>query len=182
MTPVALRRQISEEQLIMHAHSDTGSRTGNLAGYKGFAAQGRFVIKQNTIAGMHLIGFAIIYGNPVGIHLGDGIGRTGIKRSRFLLRNFLYQSVQLGRRSLIDSCFMRQAQQSYRLQYPQCTYTISVCRIFGRIETHFNMTHRGQVIYLVGLRFLNDTCQVHRIGHVAVMQNKFAVVNMRIFI
>ena len=44
------------------------------------------------------------------------------------------------------------------------------------------MAHGCQIVYFVGLCFLNNTGQIHRIGHVAVMKNQIAIVHMWILI
>ncbi len=89
-----------------------GNGLGDLAGHKDFAASRAFVIEQDAVRGMETIGFAIIHGNPIGIELRGGIGTARIERRRFALWSFLHLAVELGRRSLIKTYPIFQAQNS----------------------------------------------------------------------
>ena len=65
------------------------------------------MIKQNAIAGIDAIGFAIIDGDPIGIQFSHGIRAARIKRRGFFLRGFLNQAIQLAGRCLVKaSCFL----------------------------------------------------------------------------
>src|SRR5690606_19578242 len=67
--------------------------TCNFAGYKRFSSDRAFMIEQDTVTCIHIIRLTIVYGNPISIHLGDGVGAPGIKRRCFTLWNRLYQSI-----------------------------------------------------------------------------------------
>ena len=103
--PVALRAEVTHIELILHTQRYPAESTGYLAGYKSFTAYRRFVVEEDTIRGVHIIGFAVIYSNPIGIQFSDCIRRTRIERSALTLRYFLYQTVKFRSRSLIDTRF-----------------------------------------------------------------------------
>ena len=44
------------------------------------------------------------------------------------------------------------------------------------------MAHGREVINLTGLHFLDDACQVHAVGQVAVVQDQVTVIHMRVLI
>ena len=67
MAPVALCRKVTQENGFLHAQCDPRQGPGDLAGYKGLTADGRFVVKKDTVTGMDTVSFAVINGDPVGI-------------------------------------------------------------------------------------------------------------------
>jgi subtilisin family serine protease len=64
---------------------------GEIAGDEGFAAEQRFVVKENAVTSKHIITFTIIFGNPIGINLSNTVRRTRVKWCGLFLRNFLKQ-------------------------------------------------------------------------------------------
>ena len=61
-SPVTPGLQIAQVEAVLESHFDAGGGTGDFAGYKGFTAPGRFVIEHNAVAGMQLVGLAVIHG------------------------------------------------------------------------------------------------------------------------
>jgi hypothetical protein len=57
--------QILEIELFLKAVSNSCNRPGDFAGHKGFSADGRFMVEENTVAGKKVVGFAIVHGEPV---------------------------------------------------------------------------------------------------------------------
>ena len=43
----------------------------------------RFVIEQDAVAGIHAVGLAVVDGDPVGIELGDSVGRARDRTASF---------------------------------------------------------------------------------------------------
>lgn len=70
------------------------------------------MIEQNAVAGVEAVGFAIVDGDPVGIELGDGIGRAGMEGGGFLLWNFLDHPVQFGGGGLVEAGFPLQPEDA----------------------------------------------------------------------
>src|ERR1700733_13909101 len=102
VAPIALRVEIAEKQRRLQAELDGRHRTGDLARHEGLAADRAFVVEQNSVRGVHAVGFAIGHGDPVGVEFCCRIGRARIKRRRFLLRRLLRLAIELRRRGLIE--------------------------------------------------------------------------------
>lgn len=102
IAPVTQRIQISQIQFVLISLGYTCGSQSNLACYKVFTTTFALMVEQDAVHGKHTVTFTIILGNPETILLGHPIRRTGIERSRFLLRDFLHQSEQLGGRCLIN--------------------------------------------------------------------------------
>src|SRR5260370_20964393 len=95
VAPVAFRPEISEIKRVFETGLDAGNAARDLARHEGLAADRAFMIEQYAVRGEHAVGLAIVHGDPVAVKLGDAIGRAGIERRGFLLRNLLHQTVQL---------------------------------------------------------------------------------------
>ena len=62
------------------------------------------MVKENTVACKHVIGFSVVYSDPVGVKLGCSVRALRIKRSLLTLRRcFRDSSKQLRGGSLIIS-------------------------------------------------------------------------------
>src|SRR6266446_4019440 len=94
MAPIALGAQIAEMNAFLKPKLDARKRARNLSGNERLAAKRRLVIEQDPITGIDAIGFAVVDGDPVGVELGDGVGRARIKRSGFRLWRFLDEPVK----------------------------------------------------------------------------------------
>lgn len=92
---VAQGIQISKIQTVLQIKADAKQSACNFAYDEGLTANRAFMIEQNATAGADAIRLAIVYGDSICIQLGNRIWTTGIKRSGFLLRNFLHQTVKL---------------------------------------------------------------------------------------
>ena len=154
---------------------DGGDGAGDLARHEGLAAQRAFMVEQDAVRRMHAIGFAVIDRDPVGIKLGGGIRPARIEGRRLALRHLLHLAVKFRRRGLVEARLLLQPQDADGLQQAQRADAIGIGGIFGRLEADLHMALRGEVVDLVGLRFLHQADQVGGIGHVAVMQEEAGV-------
>ena len=59
--------------------------TRDLAGDKGFAAPGAFVIKQDAVAGIDTLGLAVVDAGPIGVQFGHCIRAARMKWRQFCL-------------------------------------------------------------------------------------------------
>ena len=75
-----------------------------------------------------------------------------------------------------------QSEQPHRFQQSQCAYAVSVGSIFGRVEAHLHVAHCREVVYLVRLHLLHYAGDVHRISHIAVVQDEIAMLQVRILV
>ncbi len=112
MSPVTFGAEIPKIHVFLETKFNSSQSTGYFAGNKCFSSDRRFMIKKDTITGIHIIGFPIINAYPIGIQLGTGIGRTGIKRSFFRLGSFLNFTKQFRSRGLIKFCFFFQPEDT----------------------------------------------------------------------
>jgi hypothetical protein len=100
------------------------------------------VIKENTVAQVHSVGFALVDQDPKCVLLRNSIQRARIERSRFGLRHFLNLSLQLTGRGLVETHFLFQASGADRIHHTKDTDTIAVSSVLGHVKRDFDVTHR----------------------------------------
>src|SRR5690606_18927494 len=83
MSPVAARGEIAEPEFVLQSQHNLRHTTSDLSRDKGLTTQRTLMIEENTIAGKHTIGLAIVYSDPVCIEFGHAIGRPWIEWCRF---------------------------------------------------------------------------------------------------
>ncbi len=137
------------------------------------------MIEKNAVAGIHAVGFAIVYRDPVGVQLGTGIGRTGIKRRLFRLGRLLHFAEQFGSGSLVEAGFCPKPKHPDSFEQAQGSQCVHIGRILGRFKRNLHMALRRQVVDLIGLHFLHDPDQAAGIGEIPIMQHEFAALLMR---
>ena len=140
------------------------------------------MIKENAVAGVNTIGFPIIYGNPVGIHLRYSVGATRVERGGFFLWRFLHESIEFGCGRLIKACLLLQAKNANSLKNTQCTKPVSIGGVLWGFKADRHMAHRCQVIDFVRLNLLDDPNKVGRVRQIAIVQDKVLVIDMRILV
>ena len=182
VAPVPQSAQIAEVNAVLQPERYASEGAGDLAGNEGLAAHRAFVVEQDAVAGVHAVGLPVVHRDPVRIQLGHGVGATGVERCRFALRCFLDQSVKLTGAGLIEARLFLQPEDADRLQQAQRAQAVGVGRVLGRIEADRHMTLRSQVVDLVGLHLLHDADQVRRVGHITIVEDEVAPVDMRILI
>ena len=77
MSPVALGLEVAEIQHIFEAGLDAGDAARDLARHEGFSAERALMIEQDAVGGVHAVGLAVIYRDPVTENLRETIGRRG---------------------------------------------------------------------------------------------------------
>ncbi len=70
------------------------------------------MVKQDAVAGIHAIGFAVVHGDPIRIHLGYGVGAARVKRRGLTLRGFLHQAIEFAGTGLVKAGFLFQPQDA----------------------------------------------------------------------
>ena len=85
MAPVPLGIQVTQVSTILQAENDSRQGPGNLSCNKSLAAHRRLMVEQNAVAGKDVIRLTIVDHDPVGIKLGNRIGRTRVERGLFRL-------------------------------------------------------------------------------------------------
>ena len=182
MAPVAERVDVTEEQAGFETLGDVSDGTGDFAGDEGFAAARGLVVEEDAVARIHAIGFAVIHGDPVGIHLGDGVGRARVERGGFLLRGFLDQAVELGGGGLVEAGFLFEAEEANRLQQAQCADGIDVGGVFWGLEGDGDVGLRAEVVNFVWLDLADDAGEVRGVREIPVMQAEAGVLDVRVLV
>src|SRR5690606_4258893 len=90
MAPVAFCREVSQVKAILQSKCYFTYRTCNFTCHKSFSTNRTLMIKEDTIAGIHVISLSVVISNPVSIKFSNGIRRTWVKRCFLTLRNLLY--------------------------------------------------------------------------------------------
>src|SRR5690606_37897925 len=103
VAPIALGVHVAEIEGVLQPQFDTSQGASDLAGDESLAANRRFVVEQNAVAGVHAVGFAVVHRNPVTIEFGHGIGAARVEGSSFFLRDFLDQAVEFRRAGLVEA-------------------------------------------------------------------------------
>jgi len=134
VTPVAQGVDIAHVQAIFQILADIGQAARDLARDKGLAASRAFVVKQNAVAGVQAIGFAVVDRDPVGVHLGHRIGAARVEGRGFRLWNFLHQAVQLAGTCLIEAGLLLQPQDADGFQQAQRAQAVYIGGVFGRFK------------------------------------------------
>ena len=129
---------------------------------------------------MHAIGFPVIDRDPIGIKLGRAIGAAGLERGRLGLRAIGGVAVKLGRRGLIETHPILKTEDAYSLKQPKRPQAIGVGRVLRRFEADLYVALRCQIVYLCGPGLLDQSDQIGRVRHIAIVQEKAGVVVVRI--
>jgi hypothetical protein len=130
------------------------------------------MIEQNAVRSVHIIGFAIIDGDPIGVELSRRIGRTGIKWRGLALRYFLRHTVKFRRRGLVEAHLLFQAQDANGFEQAQSAERVGIGGVFGRLKRHAHVALCREIIDLGRLHLLHDANEIGRIRHVAVVQEE----------
>src|SRR5580693_3634825 len=182
VAPIALRLEVSEIKRIVETGLDPGNAARDLACHEGVATDRALMVEQDTVAGIHAVGLAVVHRDPVAVKLGHRIGRARIERRGLLLRNLLNQAVQLRGGRLVEPRLLFHAEDADRLQQPQHADRIGVGGIFRALEADADMALRRQIIDLGRTDLLHQPDQVGGIRHVAIMQQERRVAGVRILI
>ena len=137
------------------------------------------MVKENSVACEHIVGFSVIYGDPVRIQLCRTVRTLGIERRLFALRRRLRDSSeQLGSRSLIEAA--GSAVDTDRLQQLESTYPGSLRRILRHLEGHAYVRLRRQIIYLCRADLCDQAHQIARICRICKVHEKlyFIIIGM----
>lgn len=121
---------IVEVQVRFQFLGDIGDCVGDFVGNEGFTVVWGFMVEENIVIGVYVVGFVVVNGDLVGVQFGDCIWRLWVEWCSFFLWNFLYQIVQFRGGSLIKMGFFFQIEEVDCFEQVQCIYCINVCGIF----------------------------------------------------
>ena len=113
------------------------------------------MIKENAVAGKHVVGFTVIYGNPIRVKLGSSIRALRVKWSGFTLGSRVFQtSKQFRCRCLVIAAIP--AVDAKGLQKLQSGHTRSFRRILRDLKGNTHMGLGSQIVNLSGADFSNQ--------------------------
>jgi len=182
VAPVASGVEVAQVEGLLGSEVDVGDGAGDLAGDEGFAADGRFVVEQDAVAGVKSIGFAVVDGDPVAIDFGGAVGAARIEGGGFLLGNFLNFAEHFAGGGLVEAGFRFQAEDTQAFEQAQGAEGVAVGGVFGGFKRDLDVALRGEVVDFVGLDLLDDADQVGGVGEVAVVQVEAPVGFVRILV
>ncbi len=182
VAPVAQGVHVAEVEAVLQVEFDACQGARDLTGDKGFAAQRGFMVEEDAVTGVEAVGFAVIYGDPVGVHLGHGVGAARVEGGGFLLRGFLDETVELGGAGLVEAGFLFEAENADGFEDAQGADAVGVGGVFGGFKADRDVAHGGEVVDFVGLHLLNDADEVGRVGQVAVVQDEILVLDVRVLV
>src|SRR4029077_15040469 len=135
-TPIALRFEISERELLLDSEFYPGRASGDFACDEIFSAPRRLVIEKDSVACEQPVGFAIIYSLPVRVKFCACVGTARMKWSGLALRNLGDLAEHLRRTSLVKARGAAAALVviAERLQQAERAESDHVGSVFGLIE------------------------------------------------
>ena len=164
MAPVPLAVQVTQIEAILKSQLYSRQSPGDFSGDKGFSPYGRFMVEEDAVTGEHAVGFPVIDRNPIGIELGDGVGRTGIERRFFILGRLLNQTVKLGSGCLVELCLFLKSQDSDGFKQSQSTKTVCIGCVFRAFKGYLHVALGRKVVNFVGLDQLYNAYEIGGIG------------------
>ncbi len=134
MAPVSLGVQVAEVEGLLLAAVDASDSAGDLTSDKSRTATRRFVIEENAVSGEHAVGLAVVDDDPVGVLLGDAVGRAGIERGGLRLGNLLDLSKELGSGGLIEAGEVGQPARADGVEQTEGTDAVHLGGVLGHLE------------------------------------------------
>ena len=136
VTPIPLRVEIAEVELLLQALLDAGCGPRDLAGYESLAPPRRLVVEEDAVAGEQVVRFAIIHRLVKGVDLGAGVGAAGIEGGGLGLRDFPHGPEHFARRRLVDANRLALVELARRFEHGKRSFgTTSTVYIGSSNET-----------------------------------------------
>jgi len=156
----------------LQAELDAGGGAGDFAGDKSFAATRRFVVEKDAVAGVQLVGFAVIDGEPVCVNLGAGVRRAGPEGGLLGLRYFLDLAEHFGGGGLVETDFAFQSCFADGFEDADGAQTYHIAGVFGDVEGDANVALSAEVVNFIRLQRIEQLDQHDRIGEVAIVKKE----------
>jgi hypothetical protein len=160
MAPVTLRVKVAKVQTRLLPKADISDGTGNLARHEGTSTTRALVVEENAITSVHVVGLTVVFRDPECIKLRHTVGATRVKRSVFVLRDGLNQSVKLRSRSLVESYVFLEATGAYGIEKAQGTERIDVACVFRHIEGDLYVRLRTEIVNFRRLDLCHDVYEI----------------------
>lgn len=83
MSPITLGIKVTEVKTLLLAQGDICCSSRNLTSDEGSSSPGALMVEQDTVTGIHAIGFPVVDGDPVCVELSYTVGRTRVEWGSF---------------------------------------------------------------------------------------------------
>ena len=100
------------------------------------------MVEEDPVAGVHVVGFAVIDRNPISVELGHPVRRAWVEGGGFALGYRLHQAVELGGGGLVNTGAVGHPQEANRFQQTQGPDTVRVGGVFRHIKADLDVAHR----------------------------------------
>ena len=140
------------------------------------------MVKQDAVAGVQAVGFAVVDGDPVAVDLGGAVGTARVEGSGFPLGDFPDLAEHFAGGGLIKAGLALQAENADAFEQAQRAKGVGVGGVFGGLERDLDVALRGEVVDFVGLGMLENADQVGGVGEVAVVQGEAPVGGVRVLV
>ena len=170
MAPITLRIEVAEVQACLLPKTDVRNCTRNFASHEGAPTTGAFMVEEDTVACEHVVGFAIIFGDPERIQFCDAIGAARIEWGIFVLRDGLYKSIKLRSRRLVEPHVVLETTGAYGIEQAQGAEGINIACILRHFERDFDVRLRTEVVNFSRLDLRDDVYEVGAIRQVSVVE------------
>ena len=121
------------------------------------------MVEEDAIASVHVVGLTVVFRDPECIKLRDTVRAAWIKRSVFVLRDRLNQSVKLRSRGLVESQVVLEAACAYGIEKAQGAEPIHVACIFGHVEGHLYVRLRTKIVDFGWLDLRDDVYEIRTV-------------------
>lgn len=85
VTPVTLGVKVTEVQALLLAEADLSDSARDFTGHEGAASARRLVVEEHTVAGVHVIGLAVVLGDPEAVAVTHKRMSITFERNRIIL-------------------------------------------------------------------------------------------------
>ena len=167
MSPVALRVEVAEVELLLQPVLDAADGARDLARDERLAAALGLVVEEDAVTREHAVGLAVVLRDVERVGLGRRVGAARVERRRLALRR-RGAAVELARARLVDADWLARA--SHGLEHAHRAEPRDLARVLGRVEGHAHVALRAEVVDLVGLHRADDRLQARRVVEIAVVE------------
>lgn len=170
MAPITLRIEVAEVQARLLPKADVRNCAGNFARHKGAPTAGALMVEEDTVACEHVVGFAIIFGDPERIQFCDAIGAARVEWGIFVLRDGLYEPIKLRSRRLVEPHVVLETTGAYGIEQAQGAECVDIACILRHVEGDFDVRLRAEVVNFSRLDLRDDVYEVGAIRQVSVVE------------
>ena len=172
VAPVADGVEVAEVEAVIYAHLDADDGARDLPGDEGVAAARGLVVEEDAVGDVHVVGLAVVDHDPVGVLLGDAVGRAGVEGRELALGDLAHLAEELGGGGLVEAAGLLEAAGADGVQQAQRADGVDLGGVLGEVEGDLDVGLGAEVVDLVGADLGDDVAEVGAVGEVAVVQEQ----------